>query len=215
MITVCWAILKYAISAGVRVAWTERRSAGRALLAAAAAVPVAAMLKAAPAKARHGRPAGALSTCFDQRAGYLPFGQKDGVHVARDIWRREVRFKTVGSVRKLRIVQRCWGWDELKALRAGHVRCSDGDLAASSLRVTTVEDKETVEGFCSPDRITGLPRRGGQQPRRFRRRLPDRCSTSETDLEMLGTLPLAHGYRNRSFYHPQAGGPPARYICER
>ncbi|MBL7599309.1 hypothetical protein INQ10_25110, partial [Escherichia coli] len=65
----------------------------------------------------------------------------------------------VGSVRKLRIVQRWDGTGAKPSLVTRDSLFEPGTWRPSShLRVTTVEDKKTVEGFLfAPDRITGLP----------------------------------------------------------
>jgi len=186
----------------------------RAVLATAAMAPVAAMARAAPAKLSVGDRLARFDLLRPGAHSYLRSTEKDGAHVARDIWQREVRFETVGGVAKLRVVQRWDGTGPKPSLVTRDSLFEPGTWRPSShLRVTIVEDKKTVEGFLfAADKITGLPGVADNSRAEFSTAFPEPMFNFETDMEMLGTLPLAAGYQvSIPFYHP-GGGAPARYL---
>ncbi|MBQ1497240.1 MAG: hypothetical protein IIZ38_02910 [Sphingomonas sp.] len=190
------------------------RISRRGVLATAAVAPVAAMARAAPARLSVGDRLARFDLLKPGVHSYLRSAEKDGAHVARDIWRREVRFETVDGVQTLRVVQRWDGTGAKPSLVTRDSLFEPGTWRPSShLRVTTVEDRKTVEGFLfAADRITGLAGVADNSRADFSVAFPEPMFNFETDMEMLGTLPLAHGYQvSIPFYHP-AGGPPARYL---
>lgn len=186
----------------------------RGVLGAAAMAPVAAMARTAPATLKVGDPLARFDLLKPGVHTYLRSSEKDGAHIAREIWRREVRFETVDGVRKLRIVQRWDGTGAKPALAERDSLFEPGTWRPSThLRVSTAEDKRTVEGFLfEPARIIGLPGLEGNSRADFTVPFPEPMFNFETDMEMLGTLPLGHGYAvSIPFYHP-GGGAPARYL---
>lgn len=145
---------------------------------------------------------------------YLRSREKDGAHVATDIWRREVRFEDVGGVRRLRIVQR---WDGTGQTPSLVERASVFELGTfrpfTHLRITNAGGTRTVEGFrFSPDAITGLEGLADNSRAGFSVAFPEPMYNFETDMEMLQTLPWRAGHAvSIPFYHP-GGGAPARYL---
>ncbi|MBX3565225.1 MAG: hypothetical protein KF730_11710 [Sphingomonas sp.] len=195
----------------------------RSVLGAAAMAPVAAMAKAAPAAAR-AKAAPATLKVGDRLArfdllkpgahSYLRSREKDGAHIATDIWRREVRFETVDGVAKMRILQRWDGTGAKPSLVTRDSLFEPGTWRPSThLRISTVDDKRTVEGFLfEPARITAMPGVADNSRADFTVSFDEPMFNFETDMEMLGTLPLAAGYAvSIPFYHP--GAPkPGRYL---
>lgn len=146
---------------------------------------------------------------------WLRSREKDGVHVATDIWRRETRFEDVDGVRRLRIVQR---WDGTGATPSLVERDSIFEMQTfrplTHLRITTTgAGVRTVEGFrFAPDAITGLADLADNRRAGFSVASSEPMYNFETDMEMLQTLPWAAGHAvSIPFYHP-GGGAPARYV---
>lgn len=192
----------------------------RLLLAAAAASPVAASPLAAAARADGvdilsvGRPLPRFDRLKPGARTYLRSMERDGAHVAVDIWRREVRFEDVDGVRRLRIVQRWDGTGQTPSLAERDSVFETGTFRPfTHVRTTTRDGARVVEGFrFAPDAITGLPDLADNAQAAFSVASSEAMYNFETDMEMLQTLPWALGYAvSIPFYHP-GGGVPARYV---
>ncbi len=191
----------------------------RTLLAGMAALPIAApAIAAAKTKVDMLHVGQRMARFAKLQPGvrtYLRSEERDGAHIARDIWRRETRFETVDNVRRLRIVQR---WDGITTPPSLVERDSLFEMETfrplSHIRITTTSaGVRTTEGFMfSPGAVTGLASLTGNSRADFNVACPEPMYNFETDMEMLQTLPLAQGYAaSIPYYHP-AGGPPARYV---
>jgi hypothetical protein len=145
---------------------------------------------------------------------YLRSIEKDGAHVANDIWRREVRFEDVEGVPRLRIVQR---WDGTGQTPSLAERDSVFELETfrplTHVRATTRDGTRVVEGFrFTPEAIIGLADLPDNARAAFAVASPEPVYNFETDMEMLQALPWSPGYAvSIPFYHP-GGGAPARYL---
>jgi hypothetical protein len=191
----------------------------RTVLTAAAAAPV---LLSVPAAAKSGpvmlkvgdrlKNFGLLKPGVHQ---YLRSRETSDMHLAQQIWRREVRFETVDGAPKMRIVQRWTGTGETPSKVEMDSLFEPMTWRPSShIRITTTKSAgRKVEGFMfSEARITGLADLADNTRTDFNVPSNEPMYNFETDVEMLGTLPLAQGYAvSIPFYHP-GGGEPARYL---
>lgn len=186
----------------------------RRVLATAVMAPVAAMAKAAPARLSVGDRLARFDLLRPGVYNYLRSFEKDGANIARDIWRREVRFETIDGAQRLRVLQRWDGTGAKPSLVTRDSLFEPGTWRPSShLRITIADDRKTVEGFLfATDRIVGLPGVADNSRADFNVAFPEPMYNFETDTEMLGTLPLAAGYQvSIPFYHP-GGGAPTRFL---
>lgn len=187
----------------------------RFILAAAAAAPLAGAARAADVDTLTvGRSLPRFDLLKPGVRTYLRSVEKDGAHIAVDIWRREVRFEDIEGVRRLHIVQRWDGTGQTPSLAERDSVFETGTFRPlTHIRTTTRDGTRLVEGFrFSPEAITGLPDLPDNSRADFSVPSPEAAYNFETDMEMLQTLPWASGYAvSIPFYHP-GGGPPARYV---
>ncbi|TFW30035.1 hypothetical protein E4L96_00645 [Massilia arenosa] len=139
---------------------------------------------------------------------YLIYSKKDGANIPLSIWEREVIYTADG----MRIRQR---WD---GTAPGMVKTLDSwfDKATfkprSHVRITEKDGKRVVEGFVFDGaKVTGMKDLADNTQKELAVTSDGPTYNFETDMEFLGTLPLAEGYEAKiRFYHP--GGPaPAWY----
>jgi hypothetical protein len=187
----------------------------RFVLAAAAAAPLVGAARAADIDLLSvGRPLPRFDLLKPAARTYLRSVEKDGAHIAVDIWRREVRFEEIEGVRRLHIVQRWDGTGQTPSLAERDSVFEIGTFRPlTHIRTTTRGGNRVVEGFrFSPEAITGLSDLPDNSRADFSVPSPEAAYNFETDMEMLQTLPWAPGYAvSIPFYHP-GGGSPARYV---
>ncbi len=142
---------------------------------------------------------------------YLISAIKGDRHIATNVWRREIRFENG----KLRIVQH---WDGVGPDAPFVDRDSLFEMGtfrpSSHTRISEKAGQRMVEGFLFRDRdIVGLPGLAGNIRGDFSVASDEPMFNFETDMEMLGTLPWAPGYKvSIPFFHPAPGSVPARYL---
>lgn len=187
----------------------------RFVLAAAAAAPLAGAARAADVdQLAVGRPLPRFDLLKAGTRTYLRSVEKDGAHIAVDVWKREVRFEDVDGVRRLHIVQRWDGTGQTPSLAERDSVFEMGTFRPlTHVRTTTRDGNRVVEGFrFTPEAITGLEGLADNSRADFSVPSSEAMYNFETDMEMLQALAWAPGYAvSIPFYHP-AGGPPARYL---
>ncbi|MGM9484872.1 DUF3108 domain-containing protein [Roseateles sp. NT4] len=145
---------------------------------------------------------------------YVRFRELKGVTRPLDIWRREVKFETVGGERRLHISQSWTG-----PVAAPTELRLDSWFGATDFKPLTHErfltraEEKRNEGFqFSPSGVTGLSTTPENTRAGFTEMFSEPAFNFETDMELLEALPLADGWRGRvMFYHP-GGGPAAPYV---
>jgi len=145
---------------------------------------------------------------------YLRLREMQGVTRPIDIWRREVRFETVGGERRLHVLQSWTG-----PVSAPTELRLDSWFGARDFKPLTHErfftraEETRNEGFqFSPTGVSALASTPANTRNGFNVAFDEPAFNFETDMEMLEALPLAAGWRGRLvFYHP-GGGPAAPYV---
>jgi hypothetical protein len=161
-----------------------------------------------------GRPLSRFGLLKPGARTYLVSVERDGAHVAVNIWRREVRFEEVNGAPRLRIVQRWDGTGQTPSLAERESLFETETFRPlTHLRTNTQDGTRVVEGFrFSADAITGIPDLADNSRADFSIASSEPAYNFETDIEMLQTLSWGENYAvSIPFYHP--GGPPtARYL---
>jgi hypothetical protein len=149
------------------------------------------------------------------KRSYLISSLRDGHHIAQNIWQRQVEFKRRSGKLELCIRQHWDGVGDTPAFVERESWFEMGTFRPSShTRITTRQDKKTVEGFLFGDRgITGLPNLTDNVRADFSVDSDEPMYNFETDMEMLQALPWARGYAvSIPLFHPAVDSKPARYL---
>jgi hypothetical protein len=177
---------------------------------AALLLSCAALAQAAPQYVEAGTPLPRFHLLKEGSHRYLRYLRSSDSNTAIDIWQRDIHF----DGKQMQIRQR---WDA--TAKAPSVKRLESTFETGTfrplthVRITEKDGRKTVEGFTfAADRITGMAELKDNTQRNLSVESKEPAFNFETDMELLGALPLADGYEAQLvFYHPGGSAPPARY----